>query len=141
MARRTFDDFSVEVPEGWVNASVVNLVGLDSEVFQPTLVVTREDSPAVDVERYARSLLPSIARQMRRHQLLSSGAATVAGRPAFRLEHRFETPNGVRARQIQHFLVHETDLLVVALTCAEAEYETRRPHFDAILASLRLSNA
>jgi hypothetical protein len=137
MARRIFDDLSLEVPDGWMNASVVSLVGTDSGVFQPSVVITREEAPSGSLERHAKGLLPAVAKQLRAHRLLGQGPAKVADRPAYRLEHRFETPEGVEVRQTQLFFVLGGDLVVVALTAAAAEHAARKPTLDAIARSVR----
>lgn len=138
MRRRTFDDVTVSVPDTWLNASVITLVATDSKVFQPSLVISREEAPTGSVERHAKSLLPDIERQMRKHQLVEQGDAEVANQPAWRMVHRFQTPDGVVAVQEQLFFVSGDDLVVVALTCAQAELDARQASFAAIAASLRL---
>ena len=58
--------------------------------------------------------------------------------PAFALEHGFETPEGVAARQKQLYFVHGEDLVVLALTCAEAEHAMFGAQLEAIAESVRL---
>lgn len=137
MPRRIFDDLSLDAPREWLNASVITLVGTDSEVFQPSVVITREEAPAGALARHAKGLVPEIARQVRGHRLLGQGSTEVAGAPGYRLEHGFMSPEGVELRQTQLFFVHGGDLVVVALTCAAAEQARRAQALADIAASLR----
>lgn len=141
MSRRRFDDVSLEIPDRWTNASMITLVGDEGQAFAPTVVMSREEAPAVPLERHVELMIPEMARQFKRHRVIGQGPTTVGDSPGWQLDHVFATPDRLSVRQRQLYFIVGNDLVVAALTAAEAEWDTLAPRFDAIASSLQLHRA
>lgn len=133
-----YSDVSFEVPEAWIDLSVISLAGSDSKKFAPNLSLTRQDFGGGSLAAEAKKQLKDIKRQFKNHKLLAEGEAKVGDRPAYRLEHQVLSPERVRVRQVQYFFVSGRDLVVVSFSCADSEYEDRKKTFDAMAASFAL---
>ena len=135
MQRVRYGDLSFEVPEEWVDFSVITLAGGDSHRFAPSVTVTRQEPSSASLAAEAKRALKDIKRQFKGHKLLAERSARIQDTEAYVLEHQVSSPERVRVRQLQYFFRSGEDLVVVSLACAEAEYEARRSTFDAIAGS------
>lgn len=138
MRRVRYGDVSFEVPETWIDLSVVTLAGGDSSRFAPNVTVTRQELGSGNLAAEAKRQLKDIKRQFKNHKLLAEGEAKLGAAPAYRLEHQVLSPERVRVRQVQYFFASGPDLVVVSLSCADAEYEKRKSTFEAMAASFAL---
>lgn len=130
-----YGDVSFDVPEDWVDLSVVTLAGGDSRRFAPNVTVTRQDASGVALAAEAKRQLKDIKRQFKGHKLVAEGEAKVGALEAYRLEHQVISPEKVRVRQVQYFFRSGGDLVVVSFACADAEYEARKSSFESMAAS------
>lgn len=135
MQRVRYGNVSFEVPEAWVDFSVVTLAGGDSKTFAPSVTVTRQESVGGDLGAEAKRQLKDIKRQFKGHKLLGDTAVKLGGIDAYLLEHQMLSPERVRVRQMQYFFRIGDDLVVVSLACAQPEMEDRKASFEAIAAS------
>ena len=141
MRRVRYGDLSFEVPDAWVDFSVITLAGGDSQRFAPSITITRQEKLTGDLATEARRQLKDIKRQFKGHKLLGEGETTLGGAPSYRLEHQVLSPEKVRVRQLQYFFALGEDLVVVSFSCAESELEARRPTFEAMAASFVVQGA
>ncbi len=141
MQRKRYGDVSFEVPDDWVDFSVVTLAGGDSKKFAPSITVTRQESMGGDLGAEAKRQLKDIKRQFKGHKLIADSAQTLGKVQAYLLEHQMMSPERVRVRQLQYFFRSGEDLVVVSLACAESEMQTRRPRFEEIAASFVLHSS
>lgn len=130
-----YGDVSFEVPEEWVDFSVVTLAGGDSKKFAPSITVTRQEALSPSLAAEAKRQLKDIKRQFKGHKLLGEKDTTLGQTQAYLLEHQVLSPERVRVRQLQYFFRSGEDLVVVTLSCADSELEARRPAFEAMAAS------
>ena len=78
-------DASIELPDGWVDRTVLTYVGPDAGSGSPSLVVTRDDLPdGVTLGRYASMQDAAIRAGLEGVDLVEERETTVAGRPAVR---------------------------------------------------------
>lgn len=130
--RVRYGDLSFQVPEAWVDFSIVTLAGGDSTKFAPSVTVTRQERTAGSLKDQAHRQLKDIRRQFKGHKLVAEGEQTLGEVPAYRLEHQMLSPERVRVRQLQYFFERGEDLVVVSLACADDELAARRPQLEAM---------
>ncbi len=137
MKRLRFAELSLEVPESWIDTSVITLVGVGGDdSHAPNLVITREDRQGDDLKAYAQSNLPEVRRAAKKHKLAKEGAIEIAGRPAYFMEHDVIGPDRVRLKQVQHFFHSGKDVVVVSFTGVKETWARRSKNLAAILESL-----
>lgn len=134
--RYVFNRVHFDAPVGWTDLSIVTLAG-PSPVLAPTVVLTTDDASG-SPETYAKRQLPDLKKQLKGFVLEAEGPCVVAGQAAYRLEQHFTTPEKQRAHQEQIFLIHQGEMLVLTLTCAESERSLHQPLFDRVKSSLVL---
>lgn len=130
-----YGDVSFEVPEAWIDLSVISLAGGDSRRFAPNVSVTRQELGGGNLAAEAKKQLKDIKRQFKGHKLMGEGEAKVGGTPAYRLEHQVLSPERIRVRQLQYFFASGEDLVVVSFSCADAEFADRKATFESMAAS------
>lgn len=135
MKKVRYGGVAFDVPEAWVDFSVVTLAGADSNKFAPNITVTRQEAGRGELAAEAKRQLKDIKRQFKGHKLVGEGPATLGRTEAYRLEHQVLSPEKIRVRQLQYFVRQGDDLVVVSLSCAESELEARRPVFESIAQS------
>lgn len=138
MRRVRFNELSFEAPSDWMDLSVITLTGTDSARFQPNLVITREEAPAGSLRDFARRQLPDIKKQVKLHKLVSEREETIAGREGYVLEHQMTTPEKQVVRQLQYFVRSGNEVVVMSLTCADAELAQRSGVLAKIAESLKI---
>jgi hypothetical protein len=128
-------ELSFQVPEGWVDFSVITLAGGDSTKFAPSVTVTRQEAAAGSLKEQAHRQLKDIKKTFKGHKLVAEGEARLGEAQAYLLEHQMISPERVRVRQLQYFFTSGPDLVVVSLACADEELPARRPTLEAMAAS------
>ena len=112
-------DASIELPDGWVDRTVLTYVGPDAGSGSPSLVVTRDDLPdGVTLGRYASMQDAAIRAGLEGVDLVEERETTVAGRPAVR--HTYATGYAITA------------------SAPESQFDELRPLFARAVASFAI---
>lgn len=133
-----YADVGFDAPERWLDLSVVTLAA-PGEGLAPSVELVRETAPKnVSIEAFAKRQVARAKRTRSAHQLVAEASVEVDGAPAYRLEHRFVTPEKIDAHQLQYFFAAGgEDIAILSLTCAADALAEHRPLFESIAASVR----
>ncbi len=133
-----FHDVQVTVPSSWIDVSIVSLAGTDSRVFQPSLVIAREEAPGGKLSAFAKSQVSDFSRQVRNHKLVGQKDIKLGDKDAHVLEHNFASPDGVEVFQKQYFVISGPELIVLSVSCALAEYSQRKAQLEQLIKSIKI---
>ncbi len=140
MARKGYQEISVDVPDAWHDRTVLAFAAppAPTKVSQPSMVITREVAPeGMTLRTFAAKQLAVNARGLPDYELEESGELLVAGQPA--LEARF-TWSADRGAVFQRQIVVWTDqaAFTIMQTCAQSDAADAMPMFDGLLRSVQL---
>ncbi len=130
------DRFTIDLPEGWTDATVYMLAEPDESRFRRNLVVRRErpENEPASLADLARAEVEGLAATVPAFELVHEAPAQSRdGGPTHRLLFRRSTESGGRVLQLQHVALRESVLYWLSLTVEESVREGER---DALLAVL-----
>ena len=128
-------DASIELPDGWVDRTVLTYVGPDSGEGSPSLVVTREELGAgVTLPRFAAMQDAAVRAGFDAIELLEDRETTVAGRAAIRHTYRW-TMHGRTMRQRVWCLVESGIGYAIVASAADDEFDRHRTVWARAVAS------
>jgi hypothetical protein len=139
MPKVSYNVVEFEVPNGWIDMSVVTLVAPEATRFRANVVVSRDPLNGASIEAYAEAQTKEFRKQVRRYIVHKEEAITVSGRPARLVEQSFQSPENVMVRQIQVYVPVGELALTLSLTHGEDEFETMRPDFEKTIRSFALT--
>jgi hypothetical protein len=140
MIHLNFNSVELDAPEDWIDVSVVTLVSPEAKAFRPNIVVTRDElEEAPDLVTYAKGEAKELQKAMKKYVLHKEEETVVGGRNGYLLEHSFRSPENVQVRQMQIYAVRGRMVFTLALTSAEAEFESCRDRFAQIARSFKLA--
>lgn len=137
----TTDSFSLTVPDGWADRSMITWVAPPRPGYKvlPNLLCSKGEMQAgEDLDRFVNRQLKELMGQVKNFDLISRQQTKFGGVPAVELSFCMR-PQGVMLQQQQIFF--QTDLKsqlvhTVVLTAARENFETLKPVFDEILGSI-----
>lgn len=138
MANLLFNQLEIDLPDEWVDLSVITVVAREATTFRPNVVITREQTNADDLEAYAKKQIREFRKQMKRYAVHREERMEVGAREAYLLEHSFMSPENVPVRQIQVYVPDGALVLALSFTHAEDQFETLRETFETAVRSFRL---
>lgn len=135
------DNFTMQIPDGWVDRSMITWVAPPRAGYKvlPNLLCSKgEMQPGEDLDKYVNRQLKELMGQVKNFDLISRQQVSFAGVPAVELSFRMR-PQGVMLQQKQIFF--QTDLnsqmaYTVVVTAARENFEELQPMFDEILNSV-----
>jgi hypothetical protein len=136
--QRTFDRVRLNVPDDWVDRSIVTLVSRAQDGFQANVVVSVDELGASDVTRYARAQSKELQRRVRDYRVHVDEPTKHGGRAAHRIEHSFRSPQHITVRQLQLFVQVDGSVFTASVTHAEELFDAARPTLLRILEELRI---
>lgn len=139
MARKGYEEISVEVPETWHDRTVLAFAAAPepNKVSQPSLVITREALPAgMALRTYAAKQLATNARGLPDYELEESREVIVAGQPAIEARFVWNADRGAVFQRQTVVLVNEAAFTIMQ-TCARGDAQQAMPMFDATLRTIQ----
>jgi hypothetical protein len=126
----------LELPQHWVDRTVLTYVGPDSGSGSPSIVVTRDELGAgVSLGRYAAMQDGAVRAGIDGVELVDDRETTVAGRPAVSRTYRW-TYGERSMRQRMWCLVEDGAGYAVVATAADEEFDGLRAVWAQTLASI-----
>lgn len=135
------DTFSLDVPDGWADRSMITWVAPPKPGYKvlPNLLCSKgEMQGGEDLDHFVNRQLKELMGQVKNFDLISRQKTTFGGVPAVELAFCIR-PQTVMLQQQQIFF--QTDLNsqvvhTVVLTAARENFEALKPVFDEILGSI-----
>jgi hypothetical protein len=127
----------LDLPDGWVDRSVLTYVDPDGGEGSPSLVVTREDLlEHMTVGRYAALQDAAVREGFDGVELLEDRETTVAGHPAVRRTYRW-SHEGRTMRQRMWCLVVDGVGYAIIASAPDAAFDALRSTFATTLRGFR----
>lgn len=141
MARESYKDISVVIPERWEDKTVVVFTAptRKGKLAQPNVVLTRSPLPSgQSLRTFASNELTAMARALKAFELIETRERAIGGAPA--IEHRFAW-EGQSGSVVQRILFVENGGCVhnVTVTAARTEASELDETFERIFASVVLA--
>ncbi len=126
-------DFKIGMPDGWVDASHVILVGPREEEYSPTITVTREPLEwPISARAYATEKRSELQEQFgpQGYEVLEEAPLQVGGLASFQRTHTWMLPDAeIQITQMQVYLVKEDAAVVVTCTDRSGRFDDRKAAF------------
>jgi hypothetical protein len=127
----------LDLPQGWVDRSVLTYVGPDSGDGSPSLVVTREELlEHVTLGRFAALQDAAVRAGFEGIDVLEDRETTVAGHPAVRRTYRWSHDGRVMRQRIWCLLAGGVGYAIVA-SAPDASFDALRGTFATALRGFR----
>jgi hypothetical protein len=131
-------DAAIELPDGWVDRTVLTYVGPDDGEGSPSLVVTRDElTEGITLGRYATMQDAAVRAGLEGVDLVDERETTVAGRPAVRHTYVWSM-DGRAIRQRVWCLLEGSTGYAITASAPEARFEELRPLFARAVASFAI---
>jgi hypothetical protein len=136
-------DYSLGVPNGWIDASVVSFVGPHQDDYSPSMTVTRDyvDSPISPAE-YAAVQRRELEAELGDlgFLVLEEGPCSIQDAPAFRRVYTFDLEDIGKVQQLQVYLVRASDALTITATDLAARFNKSLLQFLQMLDGFRFED-
>lgn len=127
--------FTTELPEGWVDRSMITLVGTVSDAtgFASNVVIMRERVGArVSVEDYAAEQRRATEAELPNLEVLDERPTKVNGAAAFQRLQRFNA-GGQQLQQAQTYILGKEEVFVITCTMTVAQFDENAAAFRRIV--------
>ncbi len=126
-------DYAIGMPQRWIDASVVVIVGPPNDGYSPNITITRErlDFPMTSVE-YAGNQLPALQRELENegYEVVEEGPLALGNLEAYHRVHTFRMSDiGLEVKQLQVYIVSGTDAITITCTNLTHLFENTKPTF------------
>lgn len=132
-------DFQLDVPDDWVDRTVVVWSAPATAAEVPPNVVVAYDRPrsGEDLRAYATRQVADLARTAQQFRLDLRRDVTFAGRPAVEVVFEWMAPPGVMRQRQLFSLLSDGRVTSVASTARASDFAVAEATFGRILASFR----
>ena len=131
-------DASIELPDGWVDRTVLTYVGPDNGAGSPSLVVTRDELPAeVTLGRYAAMQDAAVRAGLDGVDLVDERETTVAGLQAVRHTYVWSLDERTMRQRVWSVLAGGVGYAITA-TAPDGEFDELRPVFARAVESFAI---
>ena len=133
MQKLRHHDFKIGMPDGWVDASNVIMIGPMKEDYSPTMTVTREplDSPTT-ARSYATEKRAELEEEFgsQGYEVLEERPIDIGRMSAFQRTHTWMLPEAeIQIQQMQVYFVKEGAALTVTCTDKMDRFDETKPTF------------
>lgn len=137
MADLVHYDFSIGMPQRWIDSSMVVIAGPPNDGYSPNITISREQldfrlTPAEYAAGQLLALQQGLAEQ--NYRVVEESPLALGGMEAFQRIHRFEVAeDDLRITQLQVYFVRGSEALTVTCTnLSEWFDQTRGTFLDAL---------
>lgn len=124
-------DFSIGLPDRWIDTSVIALVGPPDRGFSPSITITRERMEfQLKLEEYAANQLAALEEEFAEndYEVLNEGAFQLSV-PAYQRTHEFDVTEDIRARQMQVYVVKGDEAITITCTSTDKGFDDSKKLF------------
>ncbi len=144
MARYTYTDLLLDVPDDWQDRSIIAFAGSPApgQTFAPNIVVTHDRLEKREtINAYADRQLVQLAQRLPGFKLVSRGEVTVGGLPALELRFNWRGENGDLDQHQVFVSPRKRSVLSFVATALKEDFPRVQGAFGAIYASVRFPGA
>ena len=133
-----YGDLSFDVPEKWLDASVITLVGAGEDAQAPNVVISREGLAGRTLKQVSLETAAEVKSAAKTAKVASEGPCTIGGRECYRVEHDLITVDRAKLKQVQYFFTSGDDVVVLSFTAMKDTWARRSKNLAAIVQSLSI---
>jgi hypothetical protein len=130
MPRLSYNNVDITVPVDWVDSSIIRITAPEVKGLhaRASVIVTSDTliDASVDLTGYVKAQQAALQRETKAYKLIRSEAMTVGADPGIALEHAFESPDRVRVRQLQVYVIKDRIVHALSITHLEGEFEKQK---------------
>lgn len=134
------DDFSIGLPDRWIDTSVIALAGPPDRGFSPSITITREKLEfQLKIEEYAANQLAAIKEEFDEndYEVTEESAIQLSGLPAYQRIHEFDITEEIRAKQMQIYVIKGDEAITITYTSTDEGFDGSRSLFLETLRQFR----
>lgn len=126
------NDFSIGLPDRWIDTSVIAIAGPPDSGFSPSITVTRERLDfQLKVNEYAANQLAALSEEFGEndYEVIEEGPIQISGMQAYQRTHEFDVDEDLRARQLQVYVVKGDQAITITCTSTDKGFENSKQVF------------
>ena len=135
MPKIVFHSVSLDVPETWVDMSLLTLVSGEPAAYRPSFVVSRDALAPKTLAAYVDAQVAEL-KKTKRYALHRREMRTQQGHQAILVEQSLATPENLQVRQLQLHVDLGDTVLTATATAADADFAKTGPGLEAMLSSM-----
>lgn len=136
MREFTHNDFSIGLPDRWIDTSIIAIAGPPDSGFSPSITITREKMEfELRTEEYGANQLAALEQELgdNDYEVVEEGTISINNSQNFARIHTFDVNEDLKAKQMQIYFVKGFDAITITCTSTEEGFETHKPIFmDAV---------
>lgn len=136
MREFTHNDFSIGLPDRWIDTSILAIAGPPDRGFSPSITITREKLDfQLKIEEYAANQLAALEQELgdNDYEVVEEGTISINNSPTFARIHTFDVSEDLKAKQMQTYFVKGFEALTITCTSTEDGFDDHKPLFmDAV---------
>lgn len=137
-------DFSIGLPERWLDSSVVVMAGPPNDGYSPNITVNRETLDfRLSVAEYAANQLLQLQQGLveQKYKLVEEIPLSLGGVDAIQRTHRFEvSEDNLKVMQMQVYAVKGNEAITITCTNLAEWFDRTRPTFVEAIQQFRWRN-
>ncbi len=123
------NDFSIGLPDRWIDTSVVALLGPPNNGFSPSITITREQLDfQLNTEEYASNQFTSLEEQFadNDYEVVDEGAFQLISIQAYQRTHTFDVTEDIRAKQMQIYVIKGNEAITITCTSTDEGFNSSK---------------
>lgn len=125
-------DFSIGLPDRWIDSSVIAIAGPPDKGFSPSITVTREKLDfQLSVEEYAANQRVALETELddNDYEVIEEGMIQVGNSKTSARVHIFDVSDDIKAMQMQVYFVKSFEAITITCTSTDDGFADHRPLF------------
>ena len=134
------NDFSIGLPDRWIDTSIIALAGPPDRGYSPSITVTREKLEfQLTVREYASNQLASLEAELEEndYELIEEGTITLNNTNTIARIHTFDVNDDIKAKQMQIYFVKGSEAMTITCTSTQEGFDDHKPYFMEALRYFR----
>lgn len=132
MRQFSHNDFSIGLPDRWIDTSIIALAGPPNKGFSPSITITREKLEfQLKVEEYGANQLVALESELGEndYEVIEEGMISLGNFTTFARIHTFDVSDEIKAMQMQVYFVKSFDAITITCTSTDEAFADHRPVF------------
>jgi hypothetical protein len=128
--RLRYNNVEITVPPDWIDHSIVHLTSPEEKAIaaRASVIITADTSgsESTDLSTYVTAQRDGLQRGAKSYTAIRLEPVEIGGDPGMLLEHAFDSPDRVRVRQLQYYVMKGRVVHTLSITHLEEAFERDR---------------
>ena len=128
----THNDFSIGLPDRWIDTSIIAIAGPPDRGFSPSITITRERLEfQLNIEEYAANQLAALEDQLGEndYEVVEEGEMQLNFSAAYSRIHTFDVSDEIRAKQMQIYVIKGNEAITITCTSTDEGFKNSKMLF------------